>query len=132
MSTELLVLDTNAYSSLKRGHDERIKHIVRSSSGIALPSIVVGELIGGFHGGNRLDENIRLLERFLKQKSCAFLEVSRHTSDIYGRLYDDLKRRGCLIPTNDIWIAALTIEYEGTLASYDQDFGAIKGLPLAL
>ena len=35
-----------------------------------------------------------------------------------------------MIPTNDIWIAALTIEYEGTLATYDKDFAAIQGIKL--
>jgi predicted nucleic acid-binding protein len=47
------------------------------------------------------------------------------TAKVYGKLYADLKKRGKMIPTNEIWIAALTIEYEGTLASFDKDFKVI-------
>ena len=105
---------------------------MRNAVEVALPHTVIGELLGGFHYGNRFDENYSDLQKLMAKPSCRTLMPSMETTDIYGRLYADLKKRGNMIPTNDIWIAALTIEYEGTLATYDHDFAAIPGLRLAL
>jgi predicted nucleic acid-binding protein len=34
--------------------------------------------------------------------------------------------------TNDVWIAATTLDCGGTLATFDRDFDRIAGLPLVL
>ena len=126
---DLLVLDTNYYSALAK-NNPRVSLLVRSSEEVALPHTVVGELLGGFYYGSQFDKNYSDLKRVLAKPTCRILMPSMETAKIYGRLYADLKRRGKMIPTNDIWIAALTIEYEGTLASYDKDFKVIPDIKL--
>ena len=129
MDLDLLVLDTNYYSALAK-NNPRVSLLVRSSEEVALPHTVVGELLGGFYYGSQFDKNYSDLKRVLAKPTCRILMPSMETAKIYGRLYADLKRRGKMIPTNDIWIAALTIEYEGTLASYDKDFKVIPDIKL--
>jgi predicted nucleic acid-binding protein len=129
MRFDLLVLDTNYYSALAK-NDPKVSSLIRASEEIALPYIVVGELLGGFYYGNRFERNYNDLQKVLAKPTCRVLMSSIETAKIYGQLYADLKKRGKMIPTNDIWIAALTIEYEGTLATYDTDFSIIKDLRL--
>jgi predicted nucleic acid-binding protein len=40
-----------------------------------------------------------------------------------------LRKKGRPIPTNDIWIAAHTMEADADLISSDPHFGRIDGLP---
>jgi tRNA(fMet)-specific endonuclease VapC len=131
MNFELLVLDTNFYSALAK-NDPRARGLIRTAREIALPLIVIGELMGGFHHGSRFEKNMSELQDVLAKPSCRILMPSIETAENYGQLYAHLKRQGKMIPTNDIWIAALTIEYEGVLATYDTDFDDIPGLQLAI
>ena len=130
MSFALLVLDTSFYSALTK-NDPRVQKPIRDAEERALPLVVIGELQAGFHYGSQLEKNQAELQKVLAKANCGILLPTMQTSLIYGRLYADLKRRGKLIPTNDIWVAALTIEYEGTLATFDNDFSVIPKLNLA-
>lgn len=130
MRDALLVLDTNFYSAFAR-NETAVKKIMRGYTEIALPHTVLGELRGGFLNGRRAERNEQELRKVLTKPSSRILLPTVQTTHIYGRLYADLKRRGQMIPTNDIWIAALTIEYEGVLATYDTDFAVIGELSLA-
>jgi len=129
MGLDLLVLDTNYYSALAK-NVPGVNLLIRNSEEIALPHTVIGELLGGFHYGSQFDKNYNDLKRVIAKPTCRVLMPSIETANIYGRLYADLRRRGKMIPMNDIWIAALTIEYGGTLATYDKDFAAIQGIKL--
>jgi tRNA(fMet)-specific endonuclease VapC len=46
----------------------------------------------------------------------------------YGEVFSQLKRAGTPIPTNDIWIAAVTLECGAHLLSFDEDFSHVAGL----
>lgn len=129
MDFDLLVLDSDCYSALAK-NDSSVTSLIRNSEEIALPHTVIGELLGGFHYGNQFHNNYNDLTRVLAKPTCRILMPSIETANIYGRLYADLKKHGKMIPTNDIWIAALTIEYEGTLATYDKHFSIVHGIKL--
>ncbi|MGH7196133.1 MAG: type II toxin-antitoxin system VapC family toxin [Candidatus Saccharimonadales bacterium] len=131
MHFELLVIDTNFYSAFTK-RDQRAIQLLRASQEVALPLTVLGELFGGFRYGNKTENNLAELREFLARPSCRTLLPSLETAPIYGQLYAELKKHGSMIPTNDIWIAALTIEYDGVLATFDRDFAAIPQLKLAI
>ena len=57
-----ILLDTNAYSHLKRGH-RRVAALVRRSEEIFLSAIIIGELLYGFRQGSRIDQNITVHRR---------------------------------------------------------------------
>ena len=59
-----LLLDSNAYSHLKRGH-RRVADLVLGAEEILLPAFVVGELLYGFRKGARFERNIRDMYAFL-------------------------------------------------------------------
>jgi predicted nucleic acid-binding protein len=56
------------------------------------------------------------------------LPVTTETADYYGRLFIELRKMGRPIPTNDLWIAAQTLECGAVLITSDQHFQGIPGL----
>ncbi len=122
-----LLLDTNAYVALMRGH-EGVAGRVRRAERIFMSAIVAGELIFGFRNGSRHEKNIRELDDFLENRYVAFLPVSFTTADRFGRIASSLRRRGTPLPSNDIWIAAHAMESGAELLSFDRHFQCIEGL----
>jgi len=55
-------------------------------------------------------------------------QIGNITSDRYSRIALQLKQQGTPIPTNDIWIAAQTMELGAELITTDRHFEKIKGL----
>jgi len=122
-----LLLDSNAYSNLKRGHPP-IVELVRGSEEVLLPLVVVGELLYGFRNGSQLGRNVGELQAFLDSPHVNVPPMSLTTADRYSRVAVALRAKGRPIPSNDIWIAAHTMESGADLVSYDRHFGEIDGL----
>ena len=122
-----VLLDSSAYSNLKRGH-HRIADIVRNSEAVLLPLVVIGELLYGFRNGSRPDRNARELHAFLDNPHVSIATMSLTTADRYARITAALRAKGRPIPTNDIWVAAHTMETGADLVSYDRHFDRVDGL----
>ena len=56
------------------------------------------------------------MEVILNQK---IFHGSQNTPAHYAHIYDDWEKRGSLIPVNDIWIAAMAIEFGLPLLARD-------------
>lgn len=123
-----VLLDTNAYSALRRGNGH-VAEQVRSSQEVLLSIVVVGELLFGFRNGSLYEENARALKSFLEDPHVHLLPVTWDTADQFGRISAGLRKKGRPIPTNDIWIAAHAMESGADLISADPHFGHIEGLP---
>ena len=54
--------------------------------------------------------------------------MDAETSLEYGKIWADLAGKGKPIPTNDIWIAALSIQHGLKLITNDKHFAHIEGL----
>jgi tRNA(fMet)-specific endonuclease VapC len=121
------LLDTNAYTALRRGHDEVVA-IVRSSEEVLISAIVAGELLFGFRNGTRFAVNRRDLEAFLGAPRVRLLSVNLTTADRYGTIAMNLRRKGRPLPQNDIWIAAHALEHGADLVSFDGHFSEVDGL----
>ncbi len=122
-----VLLDSDAYSGLKRGHP-RVAEIVRASERVLFSAVVAGELLYGFRQGSRFDKNLRELREFLDHPYITFLPITFVTSDRYSRIAVSLRRKGRPIPTNDIWIAAHAMETGSDLISFDEHFEHVDGL----
>lgn len=122
-----LLLDTNAYTALRRG-EPVVSGLVRSAERILFSTIVAGELIYGFRHGSRAEHNIRELRAFLDHAYVELLPVSLVTADRFGRIAAGLRKKGRPIPSNDIWIAAHAMESGAELVSFDEHFGEVDGL----
>lgn len=122
-----VLLDTNAYVALRKG-DESVATVVRGAEKIIFSSIVAGELLYGFRNGNRASENIKALQQFLEHPSVTFVSVGWETAERFGQIATALRKQGTPVPTNDVWIAAHTMETGANLLSFDRHFSRVAGL----
>ena len=110
-----------------RGTRDLILQVHRSKR-VFLSTIVVGELLYGFFYGSRREDNLTRLNEFLQDHRVTVVPVSFTTAELFGRISAGLRRRGSLIPSNDIWIAAHAMETGASLLSYDPHFERVEGL----
>lgn len=122
-----LILDTSAYVGFKLGHVELVDYLARADL-IVISPIVLGELMFGFRNGSRFAGNMEELNRFLSHPAVEIIKLTDITSDRYARIAAQLKQQGTPIPSNDIWIAAQTMETGAELITMDHHFNNISGL----
>ena len=122
-----LLLDTNAYSALRRGH-QQVAGMVRSAELLHLPLPVVGELLYGFSLGRRESENRIQLQEFIAQPKVRLAPLDLEVCACYARIGKALRTAGTPIPSNDQWIAAIALRSNFTLLSRDRHFQHVSGL----
>ena len=122
-----LLLDTSAYSEMRRGHPE-VVGLVRRASRILLSPIVLGELLFGFRLGRRYEQNVEELEAFLESPFVEVVPTTAVTADRFARVAASLRRKGRPLPTNDIWIAAQALETGADLVTFDRHFEDVEGV----
>ncbi len=120
------LLDTNAVAALFN-QDSVLKNALGDTK-LLVPAPVVGELYFGAYNSGRVAHNITQLERFLVQNEV--LLCTSETGKVYGQIKFQLKAKGRPIPENDIWIAAIAIQYELALITRDAHFNIIDNLIL--
>jgi tRNA(fMet)-specific endonuclease VapC len=122
-----VLLDTSAYVALARG-DRAVAQRVRDAERLIFSVVVVGELLAGFRRSARAAENRERLNTLLESAYVDLLPVGPTTADRYARIMAALREAGRPIPTNDVWIAAHTMESGATLLTLDRHFEAVPGL----
>lgn len=115
-----IALDTNAYSDFQRRL--RWQAAIDQAHQVIFPFVVVAELHAGFEGGSNGAENLAVLSQFLSAPEVSVVYPDSTTLPIYGSLFVSLRNRGRPTPTNDIWIAALCLQHNLTLATSDEHF----------
>lgn len=121
-----VVLDTNAYSDWLRSGLWNDK--ISQATKIYVPTIVIGELYHGFHGGTRFQKNEGILMDFLREETVKTLGVDLEASKQFGEFMNYLQNKGTKIPTNDVWIAAVAHLSGATLLSDDDHFDFLPQL----
>ncbi len=122
-----IALDTNAYTAFKRG-DASIVGVLQHAPCIIVCATVLGELLGGFAAGQRESTNRNELAQFLNVPRVKVVPSTAATADLYALVYAALRRKGQPIPTNDLWIAASSLEHGAALLTLDAHFQNIDGL----
>ena len=122
-----VLLDSNAYSLLMRGHGE-VAELVRRAEEVLFSAVVVGELMYGFRRGAHFERNAADLRSFLDSPYSSFVEVGPVTADRYSRIAAALRAKGRPIPANDVWIAAHAMETGADLVSADGHFEHVDGI----
>jgi tRNA(fMet)-specific endonuclease VapC len=122
-----LLLDTNAYSALAEARPDVGQHI-REAEEVMISTVVLGEVLFGFHNGSRYEQNRRVLDKFLREPKVRIVTLTLTTAERFGEIFANLRKRGKPIPTNDIWIAAQAIENDADLLSSDPHFKYIESL----
>jgi tRNA(fMet)-specific endonuclease VapC len=135
-------LDTNHCSAAIRGNLQLPHYVTElETEQIATCVIVQGELIDMAARSQLHAANLILIEQFLQGLSIHNIDPT--TATIYGNLKavvfdryapkDKSQRRNTKITQlgfseNDLWIAALAIQYQFTLVSADRDFLRIQSV----
>lgn len=122
-----VLLDTNGYSALLAG-DSRVADELEKSEAILLSPIVIGELLDGFLGGTRNEENRAILTRFREKPRTVCVPITDATAEWFAEIKRMLRKKGNPIPSNDVWIAASCMEHGCRLLSFDTHFCEIDGL----
>ncbi len=91
-----------------------------------MPSAVLGELYYGARKSGRPARNLSKIDEFAA--SVAVLACDAVTAQHYGQIKDRLRTMGRPIPDNDIWIAAVAMQYGLPLATRDEHFKEVDGL----
>ncbi len=127
MEIKRVLIDTNIYSELLRGN-QFVADLLKKPEIIAFSVISIAELLTGFKNSAREKENLEELDRFLYSPRVLVYDIDIETSEFYAKIYDELKRSGDPIPTNDLWIAALTLQHGTKLFTLDKHFRKVQGL----
>jgi tRNA(fMet)-specific endonuclease VapC len=126
-----ILLDTNFYTAFKSNQQEAVR-IIQEAELVGINVIVIGELLAGFRAGSKENVNRRELDLFLDSPRVDLFLVDDETAEYYAKLFQDLKRKGTPIPSNDMWIAASAIQHGLWLATKDEHFRSVDGLLLLL
>ena len=121
------LLDTNGAIDLIKD-DVTIASRMADYDQVFVPAIVIGELEYGAWYSARVEANLARVDTFVAGVSV--LSCGLGTARHYGRVKNELRRKGRPIPDNDLWIAAVALEYNLTLITRDSHFRNIEGLVL--
>ncbi|MEO7162843.1 MAG: type II toxin-antitoxin system VapC family toxin [Bdellovibrionia bacterium] len=122
-------LDTDICIAILRGKEPLLeaKLMQLPLSSIKLSSVVVAELWVGVEKSQNPEKAEQKLQTFLNALSTEpFTEKSAR---IYGQIRGNLEKRGLSIGANDLLIAAIALEQEGTLITRNyREYERIKNL----
>ena len=120
-----IILDTNALSAFADG-DQKLLQALENDSELALPTVVLGEYLFCIQQ-SRLRASY---QSWIKANLAFFnlLPIVRETAERYSEIRHELKAAGTPIPSNDLWIGALTRQHGMRLMTRDAHFRAVRGL----
>jgi len=121
------LLDTNIIVAIFRPEPEVVAK-AGNAKVVYLPVIVIGELYFGALKSQKNTENTARLEQFMDKTHI--LDCNKDTAKEFGKIKHLLIKAGTPIPENDIWIAAIAMQYKLTLVSRDKHFQNVEGLEI--
>lgn len=122
------LLDTGVANRAAAGDTGTLRRI-EAAAVFFVPEIVLGELYSGAYWFAHVHNSTKYLDRydeFRRRYHRALLPCDADTAQFYGTMYAELRSKGQLIQTNDLWIAALAREHGLTLATIDGDFSRVQ------
>lgn len=122
-----VAIDTNAYSGFRRGNPELVELISRVPR-LIVPLVVVAELLAGFASGKKAERNRIELATFMASPRVSLALPDRQTAESYAAVYQQLRRDGRPIPTNDIWVAAAALQAAVPLVTLDEHYRHVANL----
>jgi tRNA(fMet)-specific endonuclease VapC len=120
-----LILDTNAVSALLGG-DQTIAELLAFEQHHHLPTVVIGEYRYGLTRSNQQKRLGTMLALLIARSSV--LSIDLDTTFHYASVRNELRQKGRPIPENDLWIAALAIQYGLRIVSRDLHFDEVEGI----
>jgi tRNA(fMet)-specific endonuclease VapC len=119
------LLDTNIIIALF-ADDKIVKSNLAQAKEVFIPSITLGELYYGARKSGRSQANLIRIERLVT--STIIIVCNIDTARQYGDIKHKLQLRGRPLPENDVWIAALALQYDLILVTRDAHFQEVESL----
>ena len=121
------LLDTSIVIALFRGEATILTELSNAEE-VSVCSVVLGELYYGARKSARIAQNLAEVDAFAASNTvlACDIDIARQ----YGIIKDLLRAKGRMIPENDIWIAATAIQHSLPLATRDDHFKEVDGLPI--
>jgi tRNA(fMet)-specific endonuclease VapC len=123
--TGRFLLDTHIVIALF-ANEAAVQQRLAEANEVFVPSIVLGELYYGAYKSTRVMENLARIDDFVASNTV--LPCDTATAQQYGDIKNKLRAKGRPIPENDIWIAAIAMQYQLTLVARDGHFREVDGL----
>jgi tRNA(fMet)-specific endonuclease VapC len=121
------LLDTNIIIALLDVETVVVDQIAQADY-VFIPVIAVAELFYGARKSKRVKENLERIEDLLAKHEIVGCNVN--TARQYGQVKNRLKLKGSPLPENDIWIAALALQYNFILVTRDAHFQEVDELQI--
>jgi tRNA(fMet)-specific endonuclease VapC len=119
------LLDTNIIIALF-ADEETVKRNLAEADEVFISSITIGELCYGARKSGRTQKNLERIDELIT--NSAVLGCDADTSRLYGEVKNQLRLKGRPLPENDIWIAAIALQYSLTLVTRDAHFQEVENL----
>lgn len=119
------LLDTNIIISLF-ADEAVVKNKLAQASEVFIPSIAIGELCYGARKSGRTQANLARIDELAANSTV--LVCDAETARQYGEVKNKLRLKGRPLPENDIWIAALALQYDLILVTRDAHFQEVENL----
>jgi tRNA(fMet)-specific endonuclease VapC len=119
------LLDTNIIIALFKSEASIINNLVQANE-VFVPSIAIGELHYGARKSGRSQKNLDRIDEFVANNTI--IECDANTARQYGDVKNRLRIKGRPLPENDVWIAALALQYSLTLVTRDAHFQQVDSL----
>lgn len=121
------LLDTSVVIELINGNASVLSHI-QPGTEIYLPYVTRGELYFGAYKSSRVRANLTQITLLTLDNTVLFSNME--TARQYGLIRADLAQKGRPIPDNDVWIAAIAVEYNLVLVTRDTHFENVDKLSI--
>lgn len=123
MTGNKYLLDTNIISAIFKGDISVAKNILTSTN-VFIPVIATGEL---FFGASLSNNSTRYLNDIHEiTLSYSVININQDTCKHYGLIKSSLRKKGKPIPENDIWIAAIALQYNFIIVTKDNHFKEVE------
>ncbi|WP_441902226.1 type II toxin-antitoxin system VapC family toxin [Pedobacter psychrotolerans] len=122
------LLDTNIVIELFKGNPTITEFLETLEEEINIPFAVLGELYLGAYRSANPKKHIKQINSFLER--CNVLIADDETANHYALIKTALLQKGKPIPENDMWIAAVSKQFDLTLHTKDKHFKEIDDLNL--
>ncbi len=119
------LLDTNIIIALFASEASIIDNLAQADE-VFIPSIALGELYYGAKKSGRPQENLERIEELIADSTVIGWDAD--TARQYGDVKNRLRIKGRPLPENDVWIAALALQYGLTLVTRDAHFQEVEDL----
>lgn len=122
------LLDTNVIIALF-ARAQTVLDRLAAAEAVLVPVVALGELYYGARKSGRVEQNLGRIDEFAA--AATLLDCNQSTAQRYGEIKNALRAKGRPIPENDIWIAAVAIQDDLTVATRDEEhFSQVSGLKL--